>query len=81
VDLKLLWREKVKMIRGSGSVTDRQAMANSLGEIGPGRLDASFMDLPLVRDGPRWPKRTRSRRHSIASIDEFSLEHIEELPS
>lgn len=38
VDLKLLWREKVKVVRGSCAVTDRQAVTKGLGKIGLGCL-------------------------------------------
>src|SRR5688572_17244963 len=74
----LLCREKVEMIRRSGAMTDCQTMANSLGEIGLGRLHGvvhGFASREMGRNG-RSERATGAMR--MRSIDEFPLEHIEE---
>ena len=74
----ILGLEKVKMIRRSGAVTDRQAMANGLGEIGLGCLYGvvhGFASCEMCRNcrGKR-----AARAMCVGRIDELSLEHIEE---
>ena len=74
----LLGLKKVKMIRGSRSVADGQAMANGLGEIGLGRLDGviyRFASCKMGRDGRRERAAGAMR---VWRIDELPLEHIEE---
>ena len=78
MDLKLLWREKVKMIRRASSVTDCQAMANSLGKIGLGRLHGvvhGFASCEMGRDG-RGKRAAGAMR--MGGIDELSLEYVKE---
>ena len=66
------------MIRGSRSMTDCQAMTNSLGEIGLGCLYGvvhGFASCEMGRDG-RGERATGAMR--MRSIDELPLEHVEE---
>ena len=74
----LLGLEKIEMIRRPRSVTDRQAMTNSLGEIGLGCLDGvvhGFASCKTGRDGRG--ERTASAMR-MRSIDELPLKHMEE---
>jgi hypothetical protein len=70
--------EKIEMIRRSRSMTNCQAMANGLGEIGLSCLYGvihGFASCEMGRDG-RGECATGAMR--VGGIDKFPLEHMEE---
>src|SRR4249920_3376116 len=74
----LLFLEKIEMIGRTSSVTNCQAMANGLGEIGFGRLHGvvhGFASCEMGRDG-RGERAAGAMR--VGGIDEFSLKHGKE---
>ena len=66
------------MIRRSGAVTDRQAMANGLGEIGLGCLYGVVHGFASCKMGCDGRGECAAGSMRVGRIDELPLEHIEE---
>lgn len=74
----LLGLEKVEMIRRSSSVTDCQAMANGLGEIGLAGLNGVVHGFASCEMRRNCRGECAAGAMRVGGIDEFPLEHIEE---
>jgi hypothetical protein len=73
----LLCLEKIEMIRWSSSMTDCQAMANGLGEIGLGCLYGVIHGFASCKMSRYCRGKRAASAMRVGGIDEFSLEHIE----
>ena len=74
----LLGLEKVEVIRRSSSVTDCQAMANGVGEIGFGYLYGVIHGFASCEMRRNCRGECAAGAMRVGGIDEFPLEHIEE---
>ena len=70
--------QKEEMIRRTGSVTDRHAMANGFGKISLGNLDCIIHRFALCEMGRDGRGESTASAMRVRGIDEFPFEHIEE---